>query len=554
VKSSSRYLILLLGLTLALAGLLAVEAVRATRSHRVTAERALRDYATVAAWEFLSAADEQLERSAAPALGPVAGSPAASPYDSLPPAAALSPAADSLLPCAPSRDSSFTFALDLRTGALTTHGGAPSPRLRTWLADTVAHAARAGAVRQGRYGTIWGRKGGVGEQVIAVYAVKTVRSSGYAVHDAPLAAYGVATCPAAFAPFFASVLARHPLLPAQVAGGLANAELVSLEVADPAGRPLFRSGPPAARDAYAGDPASNPGSIVVRASLPPGVAGRLVVTQPGGRLPLLLGLLALAAGLTAVAARQLRREQELVRLRHDFTSSVSHELRTPLTQILLFGETLELGRAGGEDERRQAVGIIVQEARRLAHLVENVLQLSRAERRMVRVNPRPTPLAALLREIVERFAPLAGAAALRIRTELDEQIVSAVDSEALHQIVINLLDNAVKYGGSGPVTLRAVLESGRARIEVEDGGPGVPAGDRLRIWEPFVRLQPNAAVPGSGIGLAVVRELVAAHGGECRTEAGAGGGSRFVVELPGASRIEALHGSRGALEVPWLGS
>jgi signal transduction histidine kinase len=104
------------------------------------------------------------------------------------------------------------------------------------------------------------------------------------------------------------------------------------------------------------------------------------------------------------------------------------------------------------------------------------------------------------------------------------------------------------------VTLRAVLEGGRARIEVEDGGPGVPAGERLRIWEPFVRLRPDAAVPGSGIGLAVVRELVAAHGGECRVEDGVGGGSRFVVELPGASRIQALHGRPGAVEVSWPGS
>ena len=558
MKSSSRFLILLLGLTLALAGLLAFEALRATRSHRVTAERALRDYATVAAWEFLSAADERLERGAAQALGPVAGSPAASPYDSVPSAAALSPAADSLLPCGPTGDSSrFSFAIDLRTGALTTHGAAPSPALRAWLADTIGSEARDGALGAGRYGTVWGTVGGPGVGTVAVYAVKTVRSSGYAAHDAPLAAYGVLTCPAAFAPLFAGVLARHPLLPAQVAGGIPNSELVRLEVTDPAGHGLFRSGPPAAPDAYAGDPASNPGSIVVRAALPPGVAGRLVVARPATRLPLLLGRLALTAGLTAIAARQFRREQELVRLRHDFTSSVSHELRTPLTQILLFGETLELGRASGEDERRQALAIIVQEARRLAHLVENVLHLSRAERRMVRVSPVPTPLAALLREIVERFAPLAGTAAVRIRTELDETLLATVDPEALHQVVMNLLDNAVKYGGTGPVTLRAALRDGRARLEVEDAGPGVPAGDRLRIWEPFVRLEPDAAVPGSGIGLAVVRELVAAHGGECRVEAAAGGGSRFVVELPGAGRIDAPAPPErrpGSLEVPWPGS
>ena len=96
----------LLALTLGLAGLLAFEAQRATRSHRVTAERALRDYATVAAWELVSASDEQLQRSLAAALGPVAGSPAASPYDSLPPPAALAASADSVLACGASGDRS----------------------------------------------------------------------------------------------------------------------------------------------------------------------------------------------------------------------------------------------------------------------------------------------------------------------------------------------------------------------------------------------------------------------------------------------------------------
>ena len=269
-----------------------------------------------------------------------------------------------------------------------------------------------------------------------------------------------------------------------------------------------------------------------------------MVARPGARLPLLLGLLVLTAGLTGTAAFQFRREQELVRLRHDFTSSVSHELRTPLTQILLFGETLELGRARGEDAQREAVGVIVQEARRLAHLVENVLQLSRAERRLVRVRPVPTPAASAVREIVERFAPLAGAAAVRIRAELDETLVALADPAALHQIVINLLDNAVKHGGTGPITVRAARRAGRARLEVEDAGAGIPVAERQRIWEPFVRLRPADAVPGSGIGLAVVRELVSAHGGDCRIEDVAGGGSRFVVELPDAGVVRARRGSR----------
>jgi hypothetical protein len=336
VKSASRFLIVLLGLMIGLAGLLGMEALRATRSHRVTAERALRDYATVAAWELLTATDEQLQRVAGTALGAVAGSPAASPYDSVPAAAVLAATADSLLPCGFPGDSlRFTFAIDLRTNALTTAGASPGPALRAWLLDSVGGQARGSSASLGRYGTLW--VPAPGRPAVAVYGVKPVRYNGYAAHDAPLAVYGVVSCPAAMSRLVAGVVTRHPLLPARVAGGLPTARLVGLVVADPSGRELYRSGPAESRDSYVGDPAATAGSIVVRAWLPPEVVGRLVVTEPGARLPLLLGLFALTAALTAVAALQLRREQELVRLRHDFTSSVSHELRTPLTQILLFG-------------------------------------------------------------------------------------------------------------------------------------------------------------------------------------------------------------------------
>ena len=245
---------------------------------------------------------------------------------------------------------------------------------------------------------------------MAVYGVKQLRYSGYAVHDAPLAAYGVVTCAGALRPFIAAAFEGHPLLPRSVSGGLRNAALAAVEVRTPEGAPLLRLGN-ADAEGYAGDTVTAaPGGPVFQAVLPSAVAGQLAVTRPASRLPLLLALLAVTAALAAVALRQLRREGELARLRADFTSSVSHELRTPLTQILLYAETLELGRAAGEGERRRALGVIVQEARRLAHLVENILQFSRAERRMVRVRTEVRRLAPLLRETVDRFAPLAGGA------------------------------------------------------------------------------------------------------------------------------------------------
>ncbi|HEY7635472.1 MAG TPA: HAMP domain-containing sensor histidine kinase [Gemmatimonadales bacterium] len=539
MKSSARALVLLLLLTVALAALLGYEAQRATRSHRVTAEHALRDYATVAGWEFLSATNDLLDRTLSERLGPAVGSLAASPYDSLPPPGVLA-AGMGFLRCPSTGSAPLLFALDFRNGSLTTSGAASSLPERSWLRDSLlARAASAHLAAAGRAGVVW--DAGAGENLVAVFGVKWLRYSGYAQHDAPLAAYGVVTCPGAFAGIFTEVMRNHPLLPRSVTGGIGNARLVSLSVSTPAGRPFFKAGP-VEGPTYAGDAASDgEGSMVVRAALPAEIAGRLVVARPGTRLPLLLGLLALTAGLAVVALRQLRREQELVRMRSDFTSSVSHELRTPLTQILLFAETLELGRAAGEDEHRVALGIIGQEARRLAHLVENVLQFSRAERRMTRVQTQTVALAPLMREIMERFAPLAGSAALRVHAELDEELMVPVHPESLHQIAINLLDNAIKYSGpDGRVCFRSLYRERSARIEVEDTGPGVPPADRMRIWEPFVRLQGTLPVPGSGIGLAVVRDLVLAHGGKVWVEEGKAGGARFVVELPDASRSGTL--------------
>jgi signal transduction histidine kinase len=534
----------LLTLTLLLAGLLAFEAQRATRSHRVTAERALRDYAAVAAHELLVSASEELDDLLAPALAPVVGSPGASPYDSLPAPATIAAALELVPACAEGADAGrFVFALDFRNGSVVT-AGAPAPAaVRDWLSRSVRPSDGLGSA--------WGS--GAGQGRVALYRVKAIRYSGFAAHEAPLAAYGVVVCRSALAAVLSRALPRRPLLPPSVTGGIANAELAALEVRAPDGALLWHAGPVAGSE-YAGVAADSARGLAARAAFPPEVAARLALVEPRARLPVLLLLLALTGGLGVIAYRQLRREQELARLRADFTSSVSHELRTPLTQILLYAETLELGRMPGEDERRQALGVIVQEARRLAHLVENVLQYSRAERRGTLVHPERRPLAPLAREIVERFTPLAGAAAVRLRTELDEGVLAPVDADALTQILLNLLDNAFRHGGDGgAVVLRLGLHDAVARLEVEDAGPGVPSAMREQIWAPFIRIDRRPSVPGSGIGLAVVRELVRAHGGECRVEQPSAGGARFVVELPGAARAS-LARPTPPVEAPWPAS
>jgi signal transduction histidine kinase len=176
--------------------------------------------------------------------------------------------------------------------------------------------------------------------------------------------------------------------------------------------------------------------------------------------------------------------------------------------------------------------------------VENALHFARAERHAVELVRERAALAPLVREVLESFAPLAWAAGAAVQDHLDESVEAVVDRAALRQILLNLVDNAIKYGPRGQrVTVRLSARDGSARLSVEDEGPGVDAADRERVWQPFVRVSPvRGGTTGSGIGLAVVRDLARRHGGAAWVEGrdadapGTGGGARFVVELPLAER------------------
>ena len=124
---------------------------------------------------------------------------------------------------------------------------------------------------------------------------------------------------------------------------------------------------------------------------------------------------------------------------------------------------------------------------------------------------------------------------MSIRETLEEGVTASVDRGAVRQVLLNLMDNAVKYGPAGQtIQVGLAAADGTARITVQDQGPGIPPRERERIFAPFVRLKRDAdsAVAGSGIGLAVVAQLAALHGGRALVEEAAGGGGRFVVELP----------------------
>jgi signal transduction histidine kinase len=341
--------------------------------------------------------------------------------------------------------------------------------------------------------------------------------------------------------WFETTIKRQPLVPQSLGHGKVTNAFLHVSIRDPGGVERYRLGgesPPklgvtkAFGETYQGIFSG----FTVEASIDPQVSRQIVIGGlPRSQLPFFLGLLALNAGLIVTAILQLHREMVLQQLRDEFVSSVSHELRTPLTQIRMFTETLLLDRIRSTEEHRRSLEIIDREARRLTQLVENILQFSRMERKTSALSMEKHELAPLIQEIVEDFESVMNSSEVQIETCLDFTLSARVDPDALRQIVLNLLDNAVKYGKKKQqVIVGLEAREGLARLFVDDEGPGIPAADRKRVFQRFQRLERDrqSVIAGTGIGLSVVQELTTRQGGRCSVTTGERGGAKFIVELP----------------------
>ncbi len=510
--------------TLVLTASLAWEAQQAARSHRATAENVLRDYSRVAAWEFARVGKQRLLAAMNDDLGEVQAAVRGGRIE-----AALG--ADK--PCGNGCAAPHTV-LTAFTGSLSdsrfTFAGAPvDDAVRTLLAKVVDDARRK-------------------PEAFTCPTLRLIRVNGvpsvivwrpaYAGSRDPTGLVGFIADPPFVARIFEHIVAHTSLLPPSLvpAGAKINSAL-SVRVSTASGEPVYASA--VDWSTYEGNQQLAPDydRLNLAVALRPEAAGGLVIGGlPRERLPLVIGLLALTVGLVVVALVQLRREAELSRMRSDFVSGVSHELRTPLAQIRMFSETLLLGRVRSPAEGQRSLEIIARETQRLIQLVENVLLFSRGERSQPTVAREAAQLAPILRDVVESFVPLASARRVRLATAIDETVSANVDAAALRQILLNLLDNAVKYGPAGQqVTVGLCVSDDGARIYVDDEGPGVAPAEADRIWEPFNRLARTAtATGGTGIGLAIVHQLTALHGGRAWVEPAPSGGARFIIEIPGA--------------------
>ncbi|MFN0062939.1 MAG: sensor histidine kinase [Myxococcaceae bacterium] len=271
-----------------------------------------------------------------------------------------------------------------------------------------------------------------------------------------------------------------------------------------------------------------------------------LVTEASTRNRALYGvLLALLYGVLAVGivviGRTLYREARISRMKTDFVSLVSHELRTPLTSIRMFIETLALGRVQDAQQTREVLQLLAKETERLSHMIDNVLDWSRIETgRKQYARGRHTPQALM-------DAALTALRAQRLDnwTDVDVQLGEGlpdidIDLPALSAALLNLLQNAFKYGGTHQhIRMRARADKRGVGIDVEDQGMGIARRDQRRIFESFYRVDNllTRRSDGSGLGLPIARRIVEAHGGKLTVRSELGKGACFTIWLPPASSL-----------------
>jgi signal transduction histidine kinase len=228
-------------------------------------------------------------------------------------------------------------------------------------------------------------------------------------------------------------------------------------------------------------------------------------------------------------------ELKVAKLKSDFLSNVTHELKTPLTSIRMFVEMLEADRVKDDAERREYLGIISREAERLTGLIQRVLDLARFEgKKSNGLKLAPTDLGRLTRDTADLFRLRMGDGAAELAVSVQEELPAVMlDQSAVQEVLLNLLGNALKYGGRH-ISLALTGRGGSVTIVVEDDGIGIAEADQARIFEKFYRADDSLArkVEGSGLGLALVQQIVRAHRGRIRVRSEKGRGSRFTVTLP----------------------
>ena len=227
--------------------------------------------------------------------------------------------------------------------------------------------------------------------------------------------------------------------------------------------------------------------------------------------------------------------KHLESVRQEFFSNISHELRTPLTSILAFVETLEDGAIDDKENNQRFLSVIRKNARRMHHLIDDILELSTIESGKINLQPKQVNLSAHVSEVFTNLSAKAAERRVNLINEVSPDVCVFADVIRLEQMLTNLVDNAIKFNiEGGSVTVSYVVAAAKDLITVADTGEGISGEHLQRIFERFYRTDRarSREIGGTGLGLAIVKHLARLHGGEVTVASVLSKGTTFSVELP----------------------
>ncbi|MDP2683280.1 MAG: ATP-binding protein [Deltaproteobacteria bacterium] len=240
--------------------------------------------------------------------------------------------------------------------------------------------------------------------------------------------------------------------------------------------------------------------------------------------------------------RDVTEEKRVEAIKRDFVANVSHELRTPLASIKGYAETLLDGAMNEPDTLKNFLSIINRHAGRMAVLIEDLLTLSMLESHHLPLKLEPVDIRALINSIIQGFEKNAGDKGLKLTADISDDISSVIaDRVRLEQVIVNLVDNAIKYTNSGAVKVVVNIADNMLKVDVEDTGIGIPEKDIPRIFERFYRVDKGRSrdLGGTGLGLAIVKHIIQAHNGKIWVKSIPGKGTTYSFVLPFNSSVAA---------------
>jgi signal transduction histidine kinase len=277
------------------------------------------------------------------------------------------------------------------------------------------------------------------------------------------------------------------------------------------------------------DPMASVSATVALSPIPAEVSGERRT------ILLLSAVLALVTvGGAIILYRTVNTELEFAERRNNFVAAVSHELKTPLTAIRMYSEMLQEGIVPSEEKRQQYYETITAESERLSRLINNVLELSQIEKDNREMSISVGSAGPILEQVAAILRPHVTQSGMTLRVTVEDGLPPVrVDADALSQVLVNLVDNAVKFSGTGEIAIEATRDGSRVRISVRDQGPGVPERQLAKIFEPFFRGERELTrrTKGTGIGLALVRGLVSGMGGDVSARNHPSGGLEVALML-----------------------